>query len=316
MQNDPRIDPEMAAFTAMLERRAAEFPPLRLMRPLDDSRAANDALIMTLHNPEPTMADSRDHWLPIRGRRIQCRLHRPTPDASLPVFIQLHSGGWVWNSIDTHDTLMRRYAAASGFAVVGVDYALSPEAVFPQALEEVAGVVRWVAAHGSQWGLDGARIIVGGDSAGANLALGAALLLHQSDPDLRLSGLLLCYGAYDDRMASASYEAFGEGYGLTRDKMRFYWDCYAPALADRMSPYAAPIRADLRGMPPTLVQFAELDVLADENRAMAAALRAAGVNVEEETCHGMMHGFLRATEHVSGARRAVATASVWMQRVG
>jgi acetyl esterase len=314
MPNDPRLDPEMAAFTAMMEARAASYPPQSLERPLDASRAVNDELNMTLFEPEPRMAESVDKWLLIRGRRLLCRLHRPRTDAPLPVLIYLHGGGWVWNSIDTHDPLMRRYAAGSGCAVIGPDYALSPEAVFPQALEEMAAVVRWVAGQGGEWGLDPSRIVLGGDSAGANLALGAALMLRQSDPDLHLRGLLLNYGVFDDRMATPSYAEFAEGYGLTREKMRFYWDCYAPNPADRLSPYAAPIRADLRGLPPCLIHIAELDVLSDENREMVRALRAAGVAVEEETFPGTLHGFLRAQSHVGAARRAVEAGADWLRR--
>jgi acetyl esterase len=304
----------MAAFTDMMATRAAGLPPQRLERPLDASRAVNDALNMTLSSPEPRMEESAEKWLPIRGRRLLCRLHRPRTDARLPVLIYLHGGGWVWNSIDTHDPLMRSYAAGAGCAVIGPDYALSPEAAFPQALEEVAAVARWVAAHGAEWGLDGTRIVLGGDSAGANLALGTALLLRQSDPTLQLRGLLLNYGVFDDRMATPSYAEFADGYGLTREKMRFYWDCYAPNPADRLSPFAAPARADLRGLPPCLIQIAELDVLSDENRDMAAALRAAGVSVEDETFPGTVHGFLRARDHVPAARRAIDAASAWLKR--
>jgi len=314
MPHDPRLDPEMAAFTRMMAGRAAAMPPQRLERPLDAARAANDALNMTLFDPEPRMAESADRWIPARGRRLLCRLHRPRVDAPLPVLIYLHGGGWVWNTIDTHDPLMRLYARDAGTAVIGPDYALSPEAAFPQALEEVAATVRWVAAHGAGWGLDPARIVLGGDSAGANLALGAALLLRQSDPALALRGLLLNYGVFDDRMATPSYARFADGFGLTAERMRFYWDCYAPNPADRLSPYAAPIRADLRGLPPCLIHVAELDVLADENRDMARALRAAGVTVEEETFPGTVHGFLRARDHVGIARRAIAAGAAWLAR--
>jgi acetyl esterase len=315
MPNDPRLDSAMAAFIAMMEARAADYPPQNLERPLDASRATNDRLNMTLFSPDPPMAESSDKWVLARGRRLLCRLHRPRTDVPLPVLIYLHGGGWVWNSIDTHDPLMRSYAEGAGCAVVGPDYALSPEAVFPQALEEVAAITRWVAAHGAEWGLDGTRIVLGGDSAGANLALGAALLLRQSDPDLRLRGLLLNYGVFDDRMATPSYTEFAEGYGLTREKMRFYWDCYAPDPTNRLSPFAAPIRADLRGLPPCLIHIAELDVLADENREMAKALRAGGVSVEEETFSGTVHGFLRARDHVPAARRAISGGAGWLKRV-
>lgn len=195
---------------------------------------------MTPFNPESRVADSGDRWLPVRGRRLLCRLHRPATDRPLPVLIHLHGGGWVWLSVDTHDTLMRRYAAGAGIATVGPDCALSPEAAFPRALEEVA-VVRWVAASGAGWGLDGSRFMLGGDAAGANLALGTALLPRRSDPGLRLRGLLPDYGVCDGRTATPSHEEFATGSGLTREKMRFYWDCFAPKPADRLSPHAAPI---------------------------------------------------------------------------
>ncbi|RYI87889.1 MAG: alpha/beta hydrolase, partial [Acetobacteraceae bacterium] len=132
---DPRMDPEMADFNRMMEERAAALPPIRLELPFDTPRALTEALNLPLSEGGPVLAESGDRWLPVRGRRIQCRLHRPGGPGPHPVLLYLHGGGWVWNSIDTHDRLMREYAAAAGCAVVGPDYALSPEAVFPQALE-------------------------------------------------------------------------------------------------------------------------------------------------------------------------------------
>jgi acetyl esterase len=307
-----RIDPQMAAFNAMMEERARALPPIRLGLPFDEPRRINDTLNLGLGGG-PEMADSRDIWLPVRGRRIQCRLHRPAGAAGpLPVLVYLHGGGWVWNSIDTHDRTMREYAAASGCAVLGPDYALSPEARYPQALEECAGVARALAEQGREWGLDPARILLGGDSAGANLALGAALMLREVAPGLVLRGLLLGYGVYDSDFETPSYREFAEGYGLTRERMMFYWDCYAPNAADRVSPFAAPLRADLRGLPPVHMTHTELDVLASENLAMEAKLRAAGVAVSAEHFPGTVHGFLRAAGHVGAADRAFAASGRWL----
>jgi acetyl esterase len=216
--------------------------------------------------------------------------------------------------VDTHDRLMREYAAGGGCAVIGPDYALSPEAAFPQALEECAAVVRWAAQHGAEWGLDPARIVIGGDSAGANLAMGAALLLRETDPGIRLAGLLLNYGVFDSRLDTPTYREFAEGYFLTREKMRFYWECYCPRPADRLSPLAAPLRADLRGLPPVLLHIAELDVLAAENQAMGERLREAGVAVESRLFPGTAHGFLRALAHVGAARQAAADGGAWLAR--
>lgn len=310
-----RWDPEMRAFTAMMEERGRAFPPIVMTPPLDAARASNDGPGLALAAAGgPKMAESGDRWLPVRGRRLACRVHRPSTAAPLPVMVYIHGGGWVWGSIDTHDHIMRGYADAAGCAVVGPDYALSPEAPFPQALEECAAVVRWVAKHGAEWGLDPNRIVVGGDSAGGNLAIATALLLRETDPGLKLRGLLLNYGVFDSRVDTKSYEEFATGHTLTREKMEFYWRCYAPREADRLHPLAAPLRADLRGLPPCLMHVAELDVLASENFAMEERLREAGVTVESTTFPGVLHGFLRAMGHVKQADRAIAEAGAWLRR--
>ena len=311
---DPRWDPEMLAFSTLMEQEGAKLPPATLTLPLDASRAVTEALNIPLTEGGPQMAESGDRWLPVRGRRLLCRFHRPTA-GPLPVLLYIHGGGWVWNSIDTHDRLMREYAAGAGCAVLGPDYALSPEAAFPQALEECAAVVRWIAREGAAWGLDPSRIVVGGDSAGGNLAAALALMLRETDPGLKLRGLLLNYGVFDANLTTSSYEEFAEGYFLTREKMRFYWDCYCPRPADRLNPLASPVRGDLRGLPPVLLHVAELDVLAAENHAMAARLRDAGVEVQSRLFPGTAHGFLRAVNHVGAAREAVAEAGAWLKRV-
>jgi acetyl esterase len=310
---DPRWDPEMLAFNAMMEAEAQKYPPAPLVLPLDASRAATEALNIPLAAGGPEMALSEDRWLPVRGRRMLCRYHRPK-DGALPVLIYLHGGGWVWNSVDTHDRLMREYAAAAGCAVIGPDYTLSPEAAFPQAIEECAAVLRWVARDGADWGLDPSRIVLGGDSAGANLAMGVALLLRETDPAITLRGLLLNYGVFDADFDTPSYREFADGYFLTREKMQFYWDCYCPRAADRLNPLASPLRADLRGLPPVLLHIAELDVLAAENRAMAAKLREAGVALEMREFAGTAHGFLRAINHVTKSRAATDAAGAWLGR--
>ena len=311
-----RWDPEMRAFTAMMEERGRAFPPIVMTPPLDAARASNDGPGLALAAAGgPKMAETGDRWLPVRGRRLACRVHKPSTAAPLPVMVYIHGGGWVWGSIDTHDHIMRGYADAAGCAVVGPDYALSPEAPFPQALEECAAVVRWVAKHGAEWGLDPNRIVVGGDSAGGNLAIATALLLRETDPGLKLRGLLLNYGVFDSRVDTTSSEEVATGHTLTREKMEFYWRCYAPREADRLHPLAAPLRADLRGLPPCLMHVAELDVLASENFAMEKRLREAGVTVESTTFPGVLHGFLRAIGHVKASDQAVAEAGAWLKRI-
>jgi acetyl esterase len=311
--DDPRWDAEMLAFSTMMEAEAAKHPAAPLALPLDAARAVTEALNLPLAAGGPVMALTGDRWLPIRGRRLLCRFHQARA-GTLPVLVYIHGGGWIWNSVDTHDRLMREYAAAAGCAVIGPDYALSPEAVFPQALEECAAVVRWVAKHGAAWSLDTSRIVIGGDSAGANIAMGVALLLRETDPAITLRGLLLNYGVFDADLDTPTYREFADGYFLTREKMRFYWDCYCPRQADRYNPLVSPLRADVLGLPPTLLHVAELDVLAAENRAMARRLRDAGVALEAREFAGCAHGFLRALDHVAKSREATAAAGAWLGR--
>jgi len=308
-------DPEMAAFTAAADAEAAKYPPVRVELPLEPHRRVNDLLGMRTASGGPVMAETADRWIAARGRRIFCRVFKPATDRPLPTLVYFHGGGWVWANVDTHDRMVREYAAAGQVAAVSVDYALSPEAKFPQALEECAAVVRWVAEHGTEWGLDGSRILLGGDSAGGNLALATALLLRDTGgPALR--GIMANYPVCDSRFDTSSYNEYGAGgYGLNRERMSFYWSVYVQHDADRLNPLAAPLRADLRGLPPVIVLLAEFDVLRSEGEALVRKLQQAGVPVETRTFSGVVHGFLRATGSVQKARDAVAAAGDWIRRI-
>ncbi len=283
-------DPEMLAFQKDFAAAAAALPAIELRRPFDPQRLINDSLALRNAAGGPDLAEVTDRWVFGFGRRIFCRVYKPAVAAGLPVMVYFHGGGWVWASVDTHDRLCREYAAASGCAVVSVDYALSPEAVFPQAIEECAAVVRWLGAHGAEWGLDPARIVLG--------------------------GVLALYPVCDANFETGSYKQFGSGgYFLTLEKMRFYWSVYAPDDAMRLHPLASPLRADLRGLPPVMVQLAELDVLRDEGIALTEKLRAAGVETTYELVAGVIHGYLRASGKVSKARAAIASGGSWIKQV-
>jgi len=279
--------------------------------PFGPQRAVNDGLSMIWCPGGPAMAASEERWITVRGRRMQVRMHRPTMAGTLPALVWFHGGGWVWASIDTHDRLARELAAAAGMAVILVDYALSPEAKFPVALLECAESVRALAADAAGWGIDPARIFVGGDSAGGNLALGAALALRDAGGPT-LAGVHCFYPVTEAACDTPSYREFAEGYGLTRAAMQAYWDLYTRDAADRLNPLASPLRGNLAGLPPCLIQVAELDVLRDDGMLMAEALHAAGVDVTLEEYSGVLHGFARLTAAVEKARLAVANAGRWL----
>lgn len=311
---DERMDPEMRAARGRMDAAAAELPPVSLAPPIDASQVINDRLNLMWAQGGPEMAETQERWVFARGRRILCRMHRPTKSAVLPALIWFHGGGWVWSSLDTHDRLVREYAASGEVATINVDYALSPEAKFPQALLECADVVRAIAADAGTWGIDPARIVVGGDSAGGNLALATALLLRDAGGPL-LRGILAAYPVTDADFTRASYGEFAEGYGLTRAGMMAYWHHYTRDEADRHNPLAAPLRADVAGLPPVLIQVAELDVLRDEGIAMARKLEAAAVPVTLETCPGVLHGFMRLSGAVGVAKDAITRAGAWLKHV-
>ncbi len=307
-----RWDPEMRAIRARMDAEAAKLPPVLMTEPFGPSRAINERLAMLVGQGGPAMAETREHWLLIRGRRLLVRVHKPRTDAKLPVLVWFHGGGWVFQSIDSHDRLCRELAVAGDVATASIDYALAPESRFPGPLLECADAVRAIAE--TDWGLDTSQIAVGGDSAGGNLALCTALHLRDlGGPSLR--GILAPYPVTDADFTSPSYEEFAEGHGLTRASMQAYWDLYTRDAADRLNPLAAPLRADCKGLPPTLIGLAELDVLRSDGERMATRMRAAGVAVTLLTYPGMLHGFYRLTEDVGAARKAVADAGAWLKGV-
>ncbi len=308
-----RWDPEMLAFHKEGEIAAASYPPIKIELPFGPQRAVNDALSMRNATGGPIPAETIDRWIPAEGRRVFCRVFRPSTDTPTPVMIYFHGGGWVWSSVDTHDRVAREFCAAAEIAIVSVDYSLSPEAKFPRALNECVESIRYIAGHGRDWGLDATQILVGGDSAGGNLALGAAIQLRDQGL-VSLKGLLLAYPVCDSNFDRLSYREFATGHGLTRDRMIAYWNLYAERSHDLQHPLAAPLKADLKGLPPTLVLLAELDVLRSEGEALAAKLRQSGVETELDIVKGVIHGFLRASGRVSKSRDAFARAGKWMEQ--
>jgi acetyl esterase len=227
------------------------------------------------------------------------RFHRPSTDPNLPVVIYLHGGGWVWGSLDTHDRLMRSYAAAGNCAVLGPDYALSPEAVFPQALEECAAVLRHVATHGAAMGLDPARIILGGDSAGGTLA--AVTAIAARDAGWSLSMQLLFYPGTAGHQDTPSYKTFAHGFLLEQPHIDYFFGHYLRGPQDRNDWRFAPLDGvdatghprELDGVAPAWIGLAECDPLTDEGVWYADRLRMAGVAVDLEIYAGMVHGFIQ-----------------------
>jgi acetyl esterase len=207
--------------------------------------------------------------------------------------VYFHGGGWVIGSIETHDALCRELTMEAGVVVVSVEYRLAPEHKFPAAADDAYAAVRWVAQHAAELGIDPARIGVGGDSAGGNLAAVVALQARDlGGPPLALQ--LLIYPITCDDLGTPSYVENAEGYMLTRADMAWFWSQYLSDPAQGDDPRVSPLRAgDLSGLPPAFILTAEYDPLRDEAEAYAARLEQAGVPVRMRRYDGMIHGFLR-----------------------
>jgi acetyl esterase len=218
-------------------------------------------------------------------------------------------------SLDTHDRVMREYAAGAGVVVAGVDYAHSPEARFPVALEQIVGVVRWLRGHAADHAVDPARIAISGDSVGANLAMAAALTLRDAGERDFVRALVLNYGVYDLDFDRPSYLKYGRaGALLTRSEMIGYWDQYLRDRTDRDDPRARLMLADVRGLPASFLGIAEQDPLFDENMAMAQKLRSADVDATAVVYPGTTHSYLEAVSMAEIARDAIREQSEWLRR--
>ena len=264
--------------------------------------------------PKEDVASIRDHRVAVDGGEITVRVFTPRGAGPRPALVYFHGGGWVTGDLETHDAICRTLANAAACVVASVDYRCAPEHVFPAAAEDSYAATRWVVEHARDLDVDPRRVAVGGDSAGGNLAAAVALMARdRSGPALTFQ--VLIYPVTDAAFDTASYRENGEGYTLTSVGMQWYWDQYVPKAADRVNPYAAPMRAaSLAGLPPALVITAEYDPLRDEGEAYARRLVDAGVRVTQTRYPGAIHAFFRMTSVLDIARAAVAEVSAALQK--
>lgn len=281
--------------------KANERPPRWTLTP-EENRAGHARAIAYMGDPEP-LPDVRDLTVPGPAGDVPVRLYRPVADGTLPVLVYFHGGGWVLGSLETADRPCRNLAKLAGCAVVSVDYQRAPEHPFPAALDDARAVVRHVAEQPSVYGTDPARIAVGGDSAGGNLAAVLAQETRQAGPVLRHQ--LLVYPVCDtDTDGPGSYREFATGFGMTRDDMLYYFDRYLAGQNPEDVRVAPGREADLSGLCPATVITAECDVLRDEGETYARAMASAGIPVSHRRFPGMFHPFWPLTGTLPSAREA------------
>jgi len=241
----------------------------------------------------------------VDGRTVSCKLYWPEGNETPCLMFYCHGGGFRHGSLAGWDAPLRQLVRDSGMAVLSIDYALSPEYRFPVAFNEVVAIISRVIKLGAITECPVRGYALGGDSAGANLAFGAAIALRDAGIDA-LRQLLLFYGSYSRDMSSDSWQRFGgyAGQNLSVEAMSRYWASYLANDEDDWR--VQPITAELAGLPPTRIIVGELDPLLDENRALAQRLKDAGVVTNLQVLANMTHGFIRFNEVAPIARNVLA----------
>lgn len=307
------LDPDIREFVDAIARETARNPALDTL-PRPAARLVLERVRAPWAAGGPAMAELVEDEIPGAHGPVRVRVYRPARHVVTPALVYMHGGGWTWFSLDTHDRLMREYAARTGFAVVGVDYALAPEARYPVALNQVLDVIDHLhRADARTYGIDPSRLAAGGDSAGANLALAAALALRDRGAGGRLRALLLNYGAYSQHNSAEAVRSYGgPEHMLPASEMADYWQNYIRDPSDLDDPQVCPLNADLRDLPPALLVVPECDVLAEQSLALAEAMQAAGGHAEARVYAGATHSFLEAMSIAAVSNRALDDSAAWL----
>jgi acetyl esterase/lipase len=304
-----RVEPELRG--QLLRTMELDFEA-RTLEDLIAQRAQTVALWTGLLGETPWTVPSEDLAIPRRqsNEPLRVRLYRPPTMAdAAAVLVWVHGGGMIGGSLDADDRHCARYALEVGCAVVSVDYRLAPEHPFPAAIDDVCATVEWLVAHAAHLRVDPNRIAIGGSSAGGGLAAGAAIaLLQAGGPSLRFQ--LLVRPMLDDRAATPSAREFSGTPGWNRELNAIGWSAYLGTdHGVDLPPAAAPSRAtvaELRGLPPAMIQVGELEVFRDEAVAYAAALLAARVPTELHVYPGAYHGWDTIAPDAAISRRSIS----------
>ena len=311
---DPAIDRRSRAFLRELNQDSSPFWEL----PGDEPRRIVTALQdQTPVDVSGTAIDERR--IVVDNRPVTLYVVRPEAAAgTVPAFMFFHGAVWIAGNFENHKRLVRDLVVGSQAAAVFVEYTPVPDARFPVQVNEAYESAVWVTAHGADIGVDSSRLAVCGNSVGGNMAA-AVTLMAQDKGGANIVFQELLWPALDTDLDTGSYRAYGEGRFLPRAFMEYGWDHYAPDPETRRHRYVAPLQAtvdQLRGLPPTLIQTAENDVLRDEGEAYARKLDEAGVDVTCVRYTGAIHdfGLLNALREVPSTGAALRQASSELAR--
>ena len=288
------MNAQVQQLIAMMRAAIPPDAPRMWQLPAAEARARGDAFFGMLNHGGPEMAERRDLTVPARRGAVAARLYVPrNVDATSPGLLYLHGGGFVIGSPDTHDRLTRELAEGIGARVLSLHYALAPEHPYPAGLDDCVDTAQWLACDGPRLGIDPARLLIGGDSAGANLSAATLLRLRDERAPVTFRAALLIYGRFsgDD---TASITAWGErDLVLSKLVMEWFERQYVGENPKHNDPYFAPLVGDLRGFPPSILLAGTLDPLLDDSRLFAEALEKAGVQAELHVYDDGLHAFMQ-----------------------
>lgn len=290
VNTDTRIDPQIRSFLAKINKDSSPFWELPQPKPQD--------VLTGLQSQTPvdmTGVTTTEKTITQDGRSVKLYIMKPEHVSGKPgVLFFIHGGVWIVGNFENHQRLLRDIVVGSGQIGVFVEYTPLPAAKFPTQLDECYAALKWVSEHAGEFGADGSRIAVAGNSVGGNMT--AALSLMSKDrKGPKISYQVLLIPATDASVDTASYHEYGAGRFLARAFMKYGWDIYAPDAKTRNNPYVSPLRAaadELKDLPPALVITAENDPLRDEGEAYARKLKAAGVSVDAVRYNGTIHDFV------------------------
>ena len=286
---DPHLSPAVKAL----------LTPLNAPGPAVESLSEQDSrnLLINLQasvKVDLSGIDESEKTITQDGYVVKLTIVRPIGNnKKLPLFIFTHGGGWVLGDYPTHKRLVRDLVVASEYAAVFVHYALSPEAHYPQAINEIYAAAKWVSEHGDEINVDGKNMAAVGNSAGGNMTTALCMMAKdKGGPGIKLQ--ILMWPVTDASFTEDSYEKYGRQRFLTTPLMKWSWDRYITDKKQRKEKYASPLQAsleELKDLPPALIQVAENDILRDEGEAYGRKLEQAGVKVLSVRYNGMIHDF-------------------------
>lgn len=308
------LNPDLAPFLREWDAQWARLPPDATPQA---RRAHFEAIAraMRLETPED-IETGVEHWIDSEAGGVRIRVFRHRDGGVQPALVYMHGGAWMQGSPETHWDITARIASWNRQTVLSVDYALAPEHPYPAAFRQCVDVVRWARENAASLGIDPARLAIGGDSAGANLA--AAVALKCRDEDLPLCAQLLIYMPSDFSLDWPSCQENADGpllkvAGMAATRAMY---CPDPAIA-ATDPFAVPLVARSHaGLPPAFVAVAQFDPLRDSGLAYADALEAAGVAVTRDPGKGLIHGYLRAMGYCAAARASLQDMCRWLAAQG